>query len=220
MATILRVPEQRVLLDNITWDLYERLLAAHRDRSVPRFTYDRGQLEIMSPSAEHEQLKDTLALLVNIVAEEMHLNVEGFGSTTFRREDIARGFEPDACFYITHLAQVKGSTELDLLVDPPPDLVIEIDITNSSLDKFAIFAHVGVPEVWRSTGQQIHIFHLEGSVYVEHEQSAAFQGITSVDISRWLDESRTLERLVWLRRVRAWARTHGSEDPTSEHDAV
>ena len=87
MATVLRVSEQRILLDNIPWDLYEGLLAAHRDRSVPRFTYDRGQLEIMSPSAEHEQLKETVTLLVNIVAEEMHINVEGFGSTTFRREE-------------------------------------------------------------------------------------------------------------------------------------
>jgi Uma2 family endonuclease len=118
MATVLRVSEQRILLDNIPWDLYEGLLAAYRDRSVPRFTYDRGQLEIMSPSAEHEQLKETVTLLVNIVAEEMPINVEGFGSTTFRREDIARGFEPDACFYIDNLARVKGKSELDLTEQP------------------------------------------------------------------------------------------------------
>jgi Uma2 family endonuclease len=92
MTTVVRAPEQRVLLDNITWDLYESLLAAHGDRSVPRFTYDRGQLEIMSPSAEHEQIKETVTLLVNMVAEETHLNLEGFGSTTFSREDMARGF--------------------------------------------------------------------------------------------------------------------------------
>lgn len=80
MATVVSPPEQRVLLENITWELYERLLEAHRDCSVPRFTYDRGRLEIMSPSAEHEQIKETVSLLINIVAEEMGINAEGFGS--------------------------------------------------------------------------------------------------------------------------------------------
>ena len=108
MATVLSPPEQRVLLDNITWEVYKSLLAAHRDRSVPRFIYDRGQLEIMRPSAEHEQLKETVTLLVNVVAEEKGINAEGFGSTTFRRADLARGFEPDACFYIDNLRAREG----------------------------------------------------------------------------------------------------------------
>lgn len=207
MATVLLPPEQRVLLDNITWGLYEDLLAAHRDRSVPRFTYDRGQLEIMSPSAEHEQIKETITLLVNIVAEETEVNVEGFGSTTFRRQDIARGFEPDACFYIENLVRVKGKTEIDLQIDPPPDLVIEIDITRSSMDKFAILAHVGVPEVWRYDGRRLSIFHLRGITYLEHETSAVLRGVAASDVTRALDQSRTLERLAWLRSVRAWART-------------
>jgi Uma2 family endonuclease len=207
MVTVLRAPEQRVLLDNIAWDIYERLLTANRGRSVPRFTYDRGQLEIMSPSAEHEQLKETVTLLVNIVAEEMQVNVEGFGSTTFRREDIARGFEPDACFYIENLGRVKGKTEIDLQTDPPPDLVIEIDMTSPSLDKFSIFVHVGVPEVWRYDGERLRMFHLAGTAYVEQAASAVFPGLTGAGVSRFLDESRTLQRLAWLRRVRAWART-------------
>jgi Uma2 family endonuclease len=212
MTTTLHTPEQRVLLDNIAWDLYESLLMAHRDRSVPRFTYDRGQLEIMSPSAEHEQIKETVTLLVNIVAEETSTNVEGFGSTTFRREDIARGFEPDACFYIENLTRVKGKTEIDLQTDPPPDLVIEIDITSSSLDKFAILAHVGVPEVWRYDGQRLRILRLTNTVYVEQEESTALPGVTSLDVSRFLEESRTLERLAWLRHVRAWAQAHSKKD--------
>jgi Uma2 family endonuclease len=83
----------------------------------------------LSPSAEHEQLKETVTLLVNIVAEETSTNMEGFGSTTFQRQDMARGFEPDACFYIANLPRVKGKTIFDLQTDPPPDLVIEIDIT-------------------------------------------------------------------------------------------
>ena len=99
MATVLNPPEQRVLLKNIDWQTYEILLAAQRDRSAPRFTYDGGSLEIMSPSAEHEEIKETMALLVNIWAEN-EIDIRGLGSTTFRREDLSRGFEPDACFCI------------------------------------------------------------------------------------------------------------------------
>lgn len=147
MATVLSPPEQRVVLDNISWELYEELLAAHQDCSAPRFTYDRGLLEIVSPSAEHEHLKEMATLLVNIAAEEMSVNVEGFGSTTFRREDLARGFEPDACFYVQNVGRVKGKTRLDLTVDPPPDVIVEIDITSPSLSKFPIYAQMAVPEV-------------------------------------------------------------------------
>ena len=206
MATVLSPPEQRIVLDNIPWETYESVLAAQRDRSVPRLTYDRGQLEIMSPSAEHERLKETVTLLINIVAEEMGINAEGFGSTTFRREDLARGFEPDACFYIASLGRIKGKTTLDLRLDPPPDLVIEIDMTSPSLDKFSIFAQMGVPEVWRYDGSAMQIYRLENAAYVKHTESTALLGVTEEMIGRFLDTSRTLERLAWVRQVRAWVR--------------
>src|SRR6185295_11005426 len=96
--------EQRIVLDNISWDLYERLLTAHRDRRVPRFTYDRGCLEIVSPSAEHERITERIALLVNLVAEVKGINVAGYGSTTFRREDLAKGLSR------THVSMARTST--------------------------------------------------------------------------------------------------------------
>jgi Uma2 family endonuclease len=206
MATAVSLPEQRVVLDNIPWDVYERLLAAHRDRSVPRFTYDRGRLEIMSPSAEHEELKHMVALFVEVLAEEMQINVRGLGSTTFRREDLQRGFEPEACFYVQSAARIRGKTELDLTLDPPPDVVIEINLTNPSLAKFPIVAQLGVLEVWRYDGRQWHIFQLAGEEYVKQAQSTAFPGLTAEVMTDLLHESRTLERLVWLRRVRTWVR--------------
>jgi Uma2 family endonuclease len=206
MATVLSPSEQRIVLDNIPWETYESILAAQRDRSAPRLTYDRGQLEIMSPSAEHERLKETVTLLINIVAEEIGINAEGFGSTTFRREDLARGFEPDTCFYIASLGQVKEKTTLDLRLDPPPDLVIEIDMTHPSLEKFPIFAHLGVPEVWRYDGSAMQIFRLENAQYVRHTESTALPGLTGETIGGFLATSRTLERLAWVRQVRAWVR--------------
>ncbi len=205
MALVISPPEQRIVLNNISWEMYVDLLEAHRDQSVPRFTYDKGQLEIMSPSPEHEKLKETITLLINVVAEERGVNAEGFGSTTFRREDIARGFEPDASFYIGGFSRVKGKTELDLLIDPPPDLIIEIDITHPSLAKFPIFEQLGVPEVWLHDGRALRIFCLEAGTYAEQKASRTFAGLTAVVLSRFLDESRTAERLTWLRRLREWA---------------
>jgi Uma2 family endonuclease len=204
MAIAISPPEQRILLDNITWETYESLLQAHCDRSVPRFTYDRGQLEIMSPSIEHEERKDTVTLLVNTLAEEMGINTRSFGSATFRRADLQRGFEPDGCFYVQSVTRIQGRTELDLTVDPPPDLVIEIDLTSPSLPKFPIFAQLGVPEVWRADGIQMHIFCLEGGQYVAHAESSILIGITAEVITRFVRESYTLDRLTWLHRVRAW----------------
>jgi Uma2 family endonuclease len=206
MATVASLPEQRIVLDNIPWHVYEQLLASNRDRSVPRFTYDRGRLEIMSPSAEHEELKHMVALFVEVIAEEMAINVRGFGSTTFRREDLQRGFEPDTCFYVQNATRISGKTELDLTIDPPPDVVIEVDLTNPSLEKFAIFAQLGVPEVWRCDGRQWQIFQLVGEEYVRPGQSIAFPGLTAGFITDLLGKSRTLGRLEWLRRVRTWIR--------------
>src|SRR6266850_5689992 len=171
MTTTLLSPEQRVVLHHISWDIYESLLFADRDRSVPRFTYDRGELEIVSPSAEHEQLTRTVALLVNIVAEELGINVKDFGSTTFRLEDDERGFEPDTCFYIEKFGQVRGKKELDLRIDRPPDLAIEVDITSSSLDKFSIMAEAGIPEVWRYDKNGLRILGLQQGHYHDRESS-------------------------------------------------
>jgi hypothetical protein len=98
MAPALSPPAQRIMLHNVPWATYESLLAAHRDCNVPRFTYDRGQLEVRSPSAAHEELKDTMTLFVNTVAEEMAINTRSFGSTTFQREDLQRGLSLTGVF--------------------------------------------------------------------------------------------------------------------------
>lgn len=207
MATVMNTPEQRVVLENISWEMYESLLAAHRDRSVPRFTYDQGWLEIMSPSAAHEELNRAVARLVEVITEEMDIDIRNLGSTTFRRGDLDRGFEPDSCFYIQSIDRIKGKTELDLKVDPPPDLVIEIDLTSPSIKKLPIFAQLGVPEVWRYDGSRWSILVLESAEYVEREESRALPGATSAIVSRFLEESRHMRRPDWLKRVREWARS-------------
>jgi Uma2 family endonuclease len=197
---------QRVILRGVSWATYESLLADFQDSHAAHFAYDQGVLEIMVLSAKHEEPNRAVAILIELFALERNINLRNLGSTTFTREDLDRGFEPDTCFYIRNAGRIKGKEEIDLAVDPPPDLVIEIDITHPSLDKLPIYAAVGVPEVWRYDGRQLTIFLLEDEAYRTHEESGALPGLTSHILSQFIAESKTLERLEWLRRVREWAR--------------
>jgi Uma2 family endonuclease len=184
------------------------LLADHQDRSAPRFTYDRGTLEIMSPLPEHEECNRAIALLVEVIAEEWDLDLRNLGSTTFRREDLARGFEPDSCFYLQNAHQIRGKKLLDLTADPPPDLVIEIDITHSSLDKLSLYEALGIPEIWRYDAASLRILSLGDEGYREGEESVALPGVTPRLLIDRVRQSQTMPRREWLRRVRAWAREH------------
>jgi Uma2 family endonuclease len=204
MATVKTPSEQRVVLRNIGWATYERLLADNENNSAPRFAYDRGELEIMSPSTEHEKFNRRIAQLVLAVAEEIGIEAEDLGSTTFRREDLQRGFEPDSCFYIQNEQEVRGKDRIDLAVDPPPDLVIEIDITSPSLNKLPIYAQMGVPEVWRYDGERMTILVLEGSDYAETTESLVLGPVTESALTGFIEKGKSMKRTIWLKSVREW----------------
>jgi len=211
MATILNPPEQRVLLHNVSWNTYERLVMDLNDSCAPRLTYDRGTLEIMSPSSEHERYNRTIAQIVEELAVEMNLDFDGLGSTTFRREDLDQGFEPDSCFYIQNVTGIRRKKRIDLAVDPPPDLIIEIDITSTSLDRFSIFAEAGVVEVWRFDGNCLTIHELKSGNYEGRDTSVAFTGIPAAEITALIKESERITRPEWVRKLRLWIREHLSE---------
>jgi Uma2 family endonuclease len=202
METVKSRAEQRVLLRNIGWETYERLLYERGDSRVPRLAYDRGDLEIMSPSSEHE----SVAYFVALLAEEMRVNAYGVGSTTYRRGDIGRGFEPDGSFYIRNEERIRGKPRIDLSVDPPPDLVIEVDITSPSLDKFPIYARLGVHEVWRYDGERMTILVLEGSDYAKTAESIVLPPVTSKVLTDFVEKIKSVERKAWLKEVREWSR--------------
>ena len=206
METVKSRAEQRVLLRNISWETYERLLDERGDSRVPRLAYDRGDLEIMSPSSEHESVAYFVALLVAVLAEEMRVNAYGVGSTTYRRGDIGRGFEPDASFYIRNEERIRGKPGIDLSVYPPPDLVIEVDITSPSLDKFLIYARLGVHEVWRYDGERMTILVLEGSDYAETAESIILPPGTRNVLTDFVEKSTSMKRTAWLKEVREWSR--------------
>jgi Uma2 family endonuclease len=217
MEIVKSPPEQRVLLRNVSWETYERLLEEREERRSPRFFYDRGVLEIVSPSARHDRISRIVAWLVEELAAEASLDVDNVGSATFRREDLVRGFEPDECFYFGDAARrVRGKDDVDLQgEDPPPDLVFEVDLTSSSLSKFPIYAALGVPEVWRYDGRRMAVFALSGELpaegaweaegYTEVAESSIFPSLTGEVLSRFVERGASLERPAWRREVLEWA---------------
>ena len=211
MTTLLEPPRvmevltDGILLHNISWSTYESLLRDHPDAASPRFTYDRGDLLIMVTSPEHERINRTINLLVELLAEEFELESCALGSTTYKRKDLKRGFEPDSCFYFKNEAQMRGKKRLDLSVDPPPDLVIEIDITSISLKRLPLFAAFGIPEVWRFDGTEVEVLILESGEYCGNEGSLALPKVTAATISHFVQESFKTGRLEWIKKVRAWA---------------
>jgi Uma2 family endonuclease len=150
---------QSVMLRNVSWDTYERLLSEHQDVCNPRFAFDRGMLQIMVTSFEHETVNRLIARLFETIAEELTVDYVNAGSTTFKKQEAERGFEPDTAFYVRNAELVRGKERIDLSVGPAPDLVIEI--THPSIDKLPIFAGLGVAEVWRYEGRALVIMNLD-----------------------------------------------------------
>jgi len=209
METVRTPAEHRVILHNSSWETYERLIEERGENRVPRFAYDRGELEIMSPSTEHESIAYYIGLLVAVFAEEVGVDLYGVGSTTFDREDLGRGFESDASFYVRNAGLVRGKPRIDLGLDPPPDLLIEVDITSPSLDKFPIYARAGIPEIWRHDGERLAIFGLRGEEYVEVAVSRILPPLTGEALSGLIGESSSLDMVTWMRRVREHAGSSG-----------
>jgi Uma2 family endonuclease len=203
------VREQRVTMHNVSWETYEGLLAANASASSPRITYDQGELEIMSPSLKHEKLKEVLGAVVELVAGEWEIDLERLGSTTFRRRDLKRGAEPDCCFYIQNVEHIRGKDEVDLLIDPAPDLVIEIEITNPALEQLPIWARFGVPEVWLAGVEGVRILRLTAGEYSSRERSETLPSLTATILSEFLERRSELKNPAWRRMVREWARSAG-----------
>ncbi len=204
MGNVLTLPEQRVILENVSWETYEHLLSDHLDKSVPRFAFDRGRLEIMSPSSEHEEYKQALTMLVEMLADGLGIDIRSLGSTTFKRSQLKRGFEADACFYVQSAVRMHGKTPIDPGVDPAPDLVIEVEVTALALNKLPIYAGFHVPEIWRYDGAQTVILHLSGSEYIDSRTSLAFPRVSADDISRLVRQGLSLKRRAWLTELRNW----------------
>ncbi len=199
-------PAEIIHLSGISWQTYERLLIELSASRRLRLTYNRGTLEIMVPSPEHERYKKVLGRFVETIAEELEVRIEPLGSTTFKRPEIS-GAEPDECFYIGNINLIRGKKRIDLTQDPPPDLVVEIDITSSSKNRFEVYADMGVPEIWRYDGNDFSINILQDKQYIAVEQSLAFPNLPLTEISSFLQQVGEKDYLELVKEFRNWVKS-------------
>jgi len=176
-------PASVLVLEDVTWEEYESLLedlAEHR-RSV-RVTYDRGRLELVTTSRKHEKFNRFIEGMIRILSEEYAMNIESSGQATWKRKHLAKGAESDSAFHIAAAGDVIGKEELNLDHDPPPDLAIEIDVSNQSLGKLPIYSAFSVPEIWRYLPRKnvLQIYVLRESAYIDAESSRAFPILTRI----------------------------------------
>jgi len=192
---------QRVILHGISWETYEKILAEHNEVSNPHFAYCDGELEIAGLGYKDEKTKQLLFELVVEIARILEVDYEGAASTTFRKEKKKKGFERDATFYFKNVAVIRGKSDINLSIDPPPELVIEVDITHGSLPKFPIFSALGIEEIWRFDGEGMKFYRLQGEAYEEVTESVCLRGVKSETVTELLFAAEEMKRSEWLKLV-------------------
>jgi Uma2 family endonuclease len=197
-------------IPHVRWEDYDQLLAELGDDYHVRVSYDCGCLEIMSPLPEHEEFADVVLSITREITRELGVKLETRGSMTIRSAWQSKGAEPDTCFYVQNAARIIGKRSLDFNTDPPPDIVVEIDLTNASQSKFSIYAALRVPEIWRYDGSQAYFYHFAGEQYVETSHSQTFPFLTSTVLARFIEQSKTEGQDAALDATREWVRVNKS----------
>jgi Uma2 family endonuclease len=198
-------PGHRVLLRDVSWQEFESILAELGEQRAARLAYSKGTLEIRMPLPEHEVNQEIIGDMVKILLEELELDRECFGSTTFKRQDMAQGVEPDQSFYIQNYARMIGKRRIDLTIDPPPDLAIEVDITSKT--QLDAYEALGVPELWRYQDSRLQISVLRSGKYEASDQSLVFPDLPIVEVfSQFIQQSLTEGTSPALRAFRQWVR--------------
>ncbi len=198
-------PGQRVLLKDVTWQELETILEDLGEHRAARIAYDRGILEIMAPLPEHEYDKEIIGDLIKALLEELDNEFLSLGSTTFKNQAMAQSIEPDQCFYIKNESKIRGKKRLDLTIDPPPDLALEVDITSRTHPN--IYQALKVPELWRFEKGKLQINILQDGSYVESQQSLNFPRFALIEvIPQYLQQSTTAGRNATLKTFRLWVR--------------
>ncbi|MEG4203511.1 Uma2 family endonuclease [Microcoleus sp. Pol7_A1] len=195
-------PENRVILKGVSWSTFKALLADVGDDRAWRIAYDGGVLEIRMPHLEHEVPKGLIESFIEATADELEIEVMKAGSLTLEREDLTRAVEPDTCFYIQNEASVRGKREINLPEDLPPDLAIESDYTNSSVNKDSIYAALGVPELWRYRRESLQVYQLVEGKYELCDRSLAFPFLPVAEIPGFIEQSRTVGQRAAVRLFR------------------
>ncbi|WP_414588106.1 Uma2 family endonuclease [Scytonema sp. PCC 10023] len=198
-------PGQQLLLEDVSWQQFENILAELGEHRAARLSYSHGLLEIMVPLPEHEKAKEIIGDMVKILLEARQIAFESLGSTTLKNEHMTQAVEPDACFYIQNQAAVIGKNRLDMSVEPPPDLAIEIDLTSrTQLDNYQI---LGVPELWRYGKQGLQINVLQAGKYIESDSSPTFPNTPIIElVNQYVQQSQLSGRTQAIQAFRNWVR--------------
>jgi Uma2 family endonuclease len=198
-------PGQRIVLTDVNWSTFETILQELGEKRTSKIAYAHNQLEIRMPLPEHEFDKEIIGDMVKILLEELEIDRECYGSTTFKREDMAAGIEPDNCFYIQNYQTMIGKRRLDLTVDPPPDLAIEVDVTSKT--QLSAYAALGVPELWQFSQGRLRINLLQAGNYIEVNSSPTFPTFPIIKgVSQFIEMSLVQGSSVALRAFRKWVR--------------
>ena len=193
-------------LSAVDWRTYSQLLRIFEERPGYRLTFDRGELEIMSPSLEHDIDDRFLGRLVVTLTEELDLPIVEGGSVTMRRRRKRRGLEADDCYWIENAGRMAGRRKLDLRTDPPPDLAIEVDVTRSSLNRMSIYQALRVPEIWHLKGEVLtfHVLNAAG-IYEVVAASRSFPWVSPADLIGFLQQAwQAGNNNAVIRDFRAW----------------
>ncbi|MEM6838555.1 MAG: Uma2 family endonuclease [Cyanobacteria bacterium P01_C01_bin.120] len=206
------VGEQRVVLRSLTWQSFLTVRQSLSPERNTRLTYAAGTLEITMPLEIHEFSSWLIGRFIYILASELGMETKTMGSTTLDRETLDRSGEPDAAYYIQNQPLVAGR-DVDLDNDPPPDLVVEVDITHTNIDKLQLYAAMGVPEFWRYNGEDWQIFHLQDLTYQESQRSLTFSQVPKAKLYEFLTTARISEMRA-DRELRDWIRAEAKTQPT------
>ena len=207
MLTTISTPPQQsseeklITLTGIKWQTFKAIMSDVGDGRAWRIAYAEGVLEIRMPLPKHERPKVMLELFIGALADELEIEAMSLGALTLEREDLARAIEPDTCFYIQNESVVRGKS-INLPADPPPDLVVESDYSSSSLNKFSIYASLGVPEIWRYRNQCLQVYQLVEGSYEERENSLAFPFLQIAEIPAFIEQSKTMGQRAAVRLFR------------------
>jgi Uma2 family endonuclease len=212
MATILTKPiaENIVSLTHVSWKTFSRLLEELGDQRNQRLSYYLGNLEIMSPLGEHENNNRFIDDLIRAIADELNLNLKKFGSLTLKSNQEKQAVEPDSCYYLNNEPLVRNKQHIDLTIDPPPDLVLEIDITSGSLNKLPIYATFKVPEIWRYNGKKLTVFCFNAATnnYQQLTKSKVFSWLDLELIPQLINQSLDIGETATLKQFRQWIKNN------------
>ena len=194
---------QRVILGNINWQEFEDILEDLGEHRHSLIAYYEGVLELRMPLAGHERIKILIGDLLKILLDELGLEWESLGSTTFKSKKMKAGIEPDDCFYIKNYQAMIGKMRLNLDVDPVPDLAIEVDLT--SITQISAYEALAVPEIWRYKNGKLEISLFVDGKYINSPVSKAFPNVDAIaGISLFLEKSKDLPTSALRREFRQW----------------